>query len=436
MTARQLAVQCLVRVESQGGYSNIVIDRELERSGLDGRDRAFAALLFYGVLERTITLDACIAPLCKGGISKLSPAVLCILRLSFYQLLYLPETPQSAVVDEGVKLTRVFRQPKASGLVNALLRGFIRGGCAVPLPKGPLAERLSVEYSVPRELVALLLDSYGEPKTQGFLARSVGAAPLYLRVNTLKTDLPTLTKELADHNLTATPVEQVSDCLRLEGAMGDLRRLPAFEAGLFHVQDVSSQLCTAALELVPGQRLLDVCAAPGGKSFTAAQLLEGKGQVMACDLHANRVGLIEQGAARLGLTNITACQADATSYDPSLGLFERVLCDVPCSGLGIIRRKPEIRYKKLVELEGLYPIQHKILENSADYVAEGGRLIYSTCTLNPRENEEIVTAFLADHPTFSPAPLPAVLGGGSTATLIQMPFDCDGFFMAALRRTK
>ena len=430
MTARLLAVKCLVRVQAQGAYSNLLLDKELERSGLDRRDRAFAALLVQGVLERRITLDACIAPLTK--INRLSPQVLAILRTGVYQLLYMPDIPQPAVVNEATQLTRQTGQSRASGLVNGVLRAFLRGGCVVPLPDFPQQARLSVEYSVPVELAKLLLQSYGEQKTIAFLQRALRPAPLYIRVNSVKTDSESLTHALQDKGIVCHQVG-LANCLKLEQA-GSIPQLPGFEEGHFHVQDLSSQLCALAVDARPGQQVLDVCAAPGGKSFTMAQQMQNTGRLVSRDLHQNRVQLIEQGAARLGLDCIAPSKGDAAEYDPSLGLFDRVLCDVPCSGFGIIGRKPEIRYKSLEEISALPQIQHKILSVSSKYTKEGGRLIYSTCTLNPAENQAVAERFLSENPDFAPAELPPELGGGHTATLMDSSWDCDGFFVAAMTR--
>jgi len=436
MTARELCARCLVKMDARGGYSNLVLDAALRASPLDGRDKAFAALLFYGVLERRITLDACLAPLCAGGLKKLSPAVRAALETALYELLYLPDTPQSAAVSQAVESARALGQPRAAGLVNGVLRSFLRTGGRVPLPQDPDA-RLSVQYSVARPLAALLSGAYGRPAAEAFLARSCGAAPVFLRVNPLRTSAAALQALLAEEGVESAPVEGLAHCLRLTaGTGGDLRRLAAFERGLFHVQDVSSQLCALALDPRPGMKVLDVCAAPGGKAFTAAQLMEDRGSLLALDLHPNRAGLIAQGAARLGLGCLRTGAADAGVYDPGRGLFDRVLCDVPCSGLGVLRRKPELRYKTPAEFAGLPQVQHKILEVSAQYTAVGGSLVYSTCTLNPEENQQVAEAFLAAHPGWAPGALPAPLGQGWQTTLLETPWNCDGFYMAVLRRDR
>ena len=433
MTARALVVKALVRVEEQGAYSNLVLDGELSRSGLDSRDKAFASALFYTTLERLVTLDACIASQSSRPLGKLSPQVLAILRISVCQLLYMPQIPPSAVVDEGVKLTRQNRQASAGGFVNGVLRSFLRGGCALPTPPEE-GEALAIQYGVPRPLVELWLRSYGREDTEGFLKRCQPPAPLYIRVNRLRIDEEALAARLAEEGVTARPVDGLEGAMVLEGG-GDLRRLRAFEEGLFHVQDLSSQLCAKALETRPGMAVLDVCAAPGGKTFTLAQWMEDRGRLVACDLHPKRVGLIAKGARRLGLHCVEALAADGSVWEESRGRFDRVLCDVPCSGYGILRRKPEVRYKPLEETAGLPAIQYKILETSAKYTKEGGLLLYSTCTLHPRENQQVVERFLQAHPEFSPHPLTAIGVEEGQLTLINTRWDSDGFFLAALERT-
>jgi 16S rRNA (cytosine967-C5)-methyltransferase len=240
---------------------------------------------------------------------------------------------------------------------------------------------------------------------------------------------------LAQQGVQASPVEDVPGALVLEqGTGGDLRRLQAFADGLFHVQDLASQLCVMALDPHPGMAVLDVCAAPGGKTFTAAGLMENKGRIVANDLHPQRAELIASGAKRLGFDCVQASAGDATVFRPQLGHFDRVLCDVPCSGMGVLRRKPEIRYKDPADFADLPAIQHKILEESAKYVAPGGRLVYSTCTLNPAENQQVIEAFLAAHPNWHPGRLPAPLGMGWQITLMDTPWNCDGFFISVVEK--
>lgn len=435
-TARQIAVEALGKVNGSKGYSNIVIDKALEQSGLDLRDAAFATALFYGVLERMLTLDHCIAGFSKTPVEKLTPQVREILRVSLYQILYMDSVPDSAAVNEAVNLTRVFRKESAGGFVNGVLRAFLRSGKRVPRMAGSRADQLSVQYSCPAWLVQLWLDSYGEENTEGILKTSLGRPPVYIRANTLKTTADALSSRLEEEGAVVRRDEMEENCLRVSGT-GDVTALPAFQEGLFHVQDKSSQLCVKALDARPGMRVLDICAAPGGKSFTAAQWMHGEGELLAMDLYRARAALVAEGAQRLGIGCITAKEGDASRYNSKLGLFDRVLCDAPCSGLGIIRRKPEIKYKNPEELGEIPQLQYNILSNSANYVKKGGILLYSTCTLNPGENEGVVERFLAEHRDFAPCRLPQSLGSsGHTVTLFPHQGDTDGFFISTMERVR
>ena len=435
-TARQIAVEALGKVNGSKGYSNIVIDKALEQSGLDLRDAAFATALFYGVLERMLTLDHCIAGFSKTPVEKLTPQVREILRVSLYQILYMDSVPDSAAVNEAVNLTRVFRKESAGGFVNGVLRAFLRSGKRVPRMAGSRADQLSIQYSCPAWLVQLWLDSYGEENTEGILKTSLGRPPVYIRINTLKTTADALSVQLEEEGAVVRRDEMEENCLRVSGT-GDVTALPAFQEGLFHVQDKSSQLCVKALDARPGMRVLDICAAPGGKSFTAAQWMHGEGELLAMDLYRARAALVAEGAQRLDIGCIAAKEGDASRYNSKLGLFDRVLCDAPCSGLGIIRRKPEIKYKNPEELGEIPQLQYNILSNSANYAKKGGILLYSTCTLNPGENEGVVERFLAEHRDFAPCRLPQSLGSsGHTVTLFPHQGDTDGFFISTMERVR
>lgn len=435
--ARQLAVEALHRVNAGGGYSNLVLDSALSaQRDLSAREKGFAAALFYGVLERQITLDRYIDRLSRIPPSKVSPLVREILRVSLYQLLYMEDIPSSAAVNEGVELTRRMGQKYAAGFVNGLLRSFLRGDRRLPsLPGESLAQQLSAEYSCPQWLVEEWLDSYGEESTASILSASLGQPPLYARVNTLRWTLPQVLEQLEKDGVSAHPAEGVEDGIRFQS--GGIEQLEAYRAGAFHLQDLSSQLCARLADARPGMRVLDLCAAPGGKAFTMAQFMEDQGELIACDLHEKRVGLIRQGAERLGIRCIRPLANDAAKLrEEWMGGFDRVLCDVPCSGLGIIRRKPEIKYKPPEELEKLPEIQYKILETSANYVKEGGLLTYSTCTLRRLENDQVVDRFLREHREFVPSPLPGGLDPQASGRITLFPsrMDSDGFFVARLQR--
>lgn len=441
-SARLTALKALLRVEEESGYSNLVLDHGLSQSGLDGRDAAFASALFYGVLERRITLDYQISHYSKMPLSQMAAAVREILRMGFYQLLYMDKVPQSAAVNESVKLTRMMRKDKAAGFVNGILRSFIRDNCPCRLPKETAKDYLPVKYACPHWIIDLWMEAYGRESTLEMLENLPGRPPLAIRVNPLKTTKEALLEELQAESVEAKEAPGVTGALTLERS-GAVEKLSSFQQGKFHVQDLASQLCCQALSPKPGERVYDVCAAPGGKSFTMAQLMENRGELYAFDLYPAKVRLIQEGAKRLGLTVIKAEARDAANPEKELPAGDKVLCDAPCSGLGIIRRKPEIRYKTKNMLDSLPDLQYLILCKSAILTGKNGVLLYSTCTLNPRENNQVARRFLQEHPDFEPYPLSLPAGyernafdQENEATLFAGKNGTDGFFFSGFRRLR
>ena len=320
---RLTVVKMLMKMDSSEAYSNLLLDHVFSETDLSERDKAFAAALYYGVLERRLTLDYIIEKNSKIPFAKLDPAAVEILRTGLYQLLYMDSVPESAAVNESVKLCKKLKCFSAQGFVNGMLRSFIRGG---------------------KKITEKLIREYGTDFAVKALKASVGRPPVYARVNTLKTTTEKLLAELSKHRIKAEAYPGLENCIRLEKP-GDIEKCAPFRQGLFHVQDISSQLCCLTLRPVVNETVLDVCAAPGGKSFTLAELMGNNGKLYSMDLHDMRVGLIEDGASRLGIRIITAMQNDASKFNAELPQADRVLCDVPCSGLGVIRRKPEIKFK-------------------------------------------------------------------------------------------
>ena len=294
----------------------------------------------------------------------------------------------------------------------------------------------SVRYSFPLWLVRLWRDSYGDENAEGIMASCAGRPPLTVRVNTLRTTAEQLKETLREEGVEADEAP-CQNALNL-GKCGSVERLKSFHQGLFHVQDAASQLCAAALDPQPGDTVLDLCSAPGGKAFTAAQLMNDSGRIICCDIHSHRLALIKEGAMRLGLRSIDVALNDAAVPNDRLPTADRVLCDVPCSGLGIVRRKPEIRFKDQAEVDNLPQLQYNILNCSANYVKKGGRLVYSTCALNPAENDSVCNKFLAEHSDFAAVQfLPQVKRYGSNdryLTLMPHIHGTDGFFIAVFER--
>ena len=435
---RLTVVKMLMKMDSSEAYSNLLLDHVFSESDLSERDKAFAAALFYGVLERRLTLDYIIQKNSKIPFAKLDPAAVAILRAGLYQLLYMDSVPDSAAVNESVKLCKKLKCFSAQGFVNGMLRSFIRGGKKISYIGLEPEKRLSVEYSCPEWLTAKLIREYGTEFAVKALKASVGRPPVYARVNTLKTTTEKLLTELSKHKIKAEAYPGLENCIKLEKP-GDIEKCAPFRQGLFHVQDISSQLCCLTLRPVVNETVLDVCAAPGGKSFTLAELMGNNGRLYSMDLHDMRVGLIEDGAARLGIKILTAMQNDASKFNGQLPQADRVLCDVPCSGLGVIRRKPEIKFKSPEDFAGLPEIQYQILETSARYVKPGGTLVYSTCTLSCAENDDVAKRFAAAHPEFLPIVQPVPYAGAAGEPMRTYCPDengGDGFFTAAFRRVK
>ena len=430
-SARYLAAELLCKTFRNGGYSNIQLGSALGSADMDERDKKFCTALYYGVIERRITLDYVISGLSSRPVEKLDGVILNILRIGLYQLLYMDAVPDNAAVSESVALAKKFRKTSAAGMVNAVLRGFIRGGKTINYPKDE-KKAASVKYSVPTELIESLTADYGGKLAMSHLEYSLKTPETYLRMNQLRCSEAELSAALGDVSLVKTAL---AGCYAADGAVTGTE---AFRKGFFHVQDMSSQLCCHALAPTENDTVLDICAAPGGKTFTMAELMGGKGRICAFDLHEKRVKLICSGAQRLGLENITAAVGDATRHDPKLPQFTKILCDVPCSGFGVISRKPEIKYKPLAEFERLPGIQYSIAENALSYLAPGGEMVYSTCTLRKAENDEVVEKLLAAHPEIEPAELPEMLGRkfGSMATLFHEYGSGDGFFIAKFRKSE
>lgn len=425
MNARDAALRALTACRADGAWSDGALKQAL--SGLDARDAALASRLCYGVLQNRMRIDFWLDGFLKG---KTQPVVRDILRLAVYQLRFSDKIPASAAVNEAVEQAKRFANPAAARFVNGVLRSFLR------CPALPEPQELSVRYSHPAELTALLVKEFGAERAECLLQSHNEAPETVLQVNTLKTDLPSLARALEQAGVQATPHPWLENCLTVRGT-GSLERLEAFQRGWFYVQDAAARLAAMASGVEPGMRVLDCCAAPGGKSFAAALQMQNRGTVLSCDIHPHKLRLIAAGAERLGITCIETRLRDARETDNEAP-FDAVICDVPCSGLGVIRKKPDIRYKPLEPLARLPELQRAILENVCRYVKPGGTLVYSTCTVLRRENEAVAEAFLKEHPDLSPETIPAPTGFGlendGMLTLLPFKHDTDGFFICRMRK--
>ena len=432
MNVRQTALATLTRCDRDGSYSNLALDAAIKAGNFSPADRGLLTALVYGVIERRITLDYIIDRLSDRAPDKIDSQVRNILRLGLYQLRYLDRIPTHAAINESVSLaTR-----KTAGFVNALLRSYQRRCDEISLPKREegLLNYLSVNYSFPIPLCSRLVEIFGDERAERVLAAFAVQPPLTVRVNTLKHDREALISLLKKQGVSSHPASLSPDGVQLESAapLHD-----GVENGLFFVQDVASQLCVKTLDAHPGDTIIDACCCPGSKSFGAAIDMNNSGRILCFDLHKNKLSLVEAGAKKLGISILETDARDSRTYDPTLvGIADRVLCDVPCSGFGVIAKKPEIRYKDPADSASLPDIQLAILENNCRYVKDGGILVYSTCTILPEENEKNIARFLASHPEFSPEPFfhSDIRANSGMMTFTPDQHGTDGFFVAKLRK--
>ena len=428
MTARETAFEVLTRCEKQGQYSNLALDAALKRGNLSQPDRALTTTLVYGVLERKLTLDHQIASLSSRPLDQISAAPLTALRLGLYQLAYLDRIPVHAAVNETVSLT----DRKTSGFVNAILRSFLRRDRKLLYPncEEDITSYFSIRYSVGKALCQRFLDAFGEEKTEAVLSAFENNPPLALRVNTLKSTREALLEQLRSNGYEAVPSAITPNGVLVYGN-APVTQLNGFSEGEFFVQDQASQICVEALDAHPLQRVLDTCACPGSKTFGIAINMENRGSLIACDLHASKLSLIRSGAERLGISMIEIQERDARAVTPQWetedGQFDRILCDVPCSGFGVLAKKPELRYKDPKTSDTLPDIQLDILRNSFRCLKAGGKLVYSTCTVLPEENQMNLDRFLAETPD-------AILERAET--FFPDTHGTDGFFVSVLTKQK
>ncbi len=440
MDAREAAMLALNACQRQGGWSDGALKKQLSAAELSGRDAALATQLCFGVLQNQMLLDFYLSKFSNIPLKRMEGKVVQTLRLGAYQMLFLTRIPHSAAVNSAVALVKAHcKNPRAAGMVNGILRSMERSLQNMPvIPQGDPVAYLSTLYSHPEWLVKEFILSLGEEETAQLLAADNSQPPTAVMVNTTRTTVETLKAMLEADHVEAEPHPWLENCLLLSRT-GDLERMEAFQQGLFYVQDPASRLSVLAAGAKPGMRVLDCCAAPGGKSFAAAIAMENQGEIVSCDLHPHKKKLIQAGADRLGLTIITPKTADGKVFRPEWErAFDLVLVDAPCSGLGVIRKKPDIRYKDPAPLADLPAVQLDILRNAARYVRPGGTLMYSTCTLLYRENGEVVETFLAENKAYKaetftlPGPVGPVQSG--SVTLWPHRHGTDGFFISKMRR--
>lgn len=434
MNLRKLALDLLDRNEKSGQYSNIAVDNAISREGLDGKDRSLLSALVYGVIERRITLDFVIDGLSSLSPSKIERTTRNILRMGLYQLFYMDRIPPHAAVSESVDLCN----KRSRGFVNAILRGALRK-CAnasladafgFPKKEEKPLEYLSVTYSYPIPLCQKFCEIYGFEKTEEILKAFEKTPPTTLRVNTEKINRAALLERLTAKGIDCAPTPHSPNGIRTFGASPE--ELGLYE-GLCFVQDEASQICTEALGARSGETVIDMCACPGSKSFGAALDMNNEGQILSFDLHENKLSLVNKGAETLGISIIKTAARDGRDFDPDLaGIADRIICDVPCSGFGVVAKKPEIRYKNLSDAVALPDIQLAILQNAVRYLKPGGTLIYSTCTLFPEENQQNVARFLKSTPDIKSCNFTVgdLRSENGMMTLLPSEHGTDGFFIA------
>ncbi len=415
MDDRFLAYKILNKIERDKAYSNITVDVVLNEN--EATSAPFVCSLVYGVIERKITIDYFLSKFLTQPIKKLNPQVLTILRMGVYQIKFMDKVPDSAAVNESVKLSKKVKCSFASGLINSVLRKIASNEIQLPETDNKIYD-LSIKYSCPESLVEHYINDYGYIHAERILSSSLGSAPLFIRVNTLKISPENLIYQLEQEGVIA---KQVNDNINsLEIITGSAFRTECYKKGYFHAQDLASQTCIDCLNPQENEIVFDLCAAPGGKSFTMAEKMNNKGKIYSFDLYEHKIKLINDGAKRLGIDIIDTQIWDASVFNAQLPKADKVLCDVPCAGLGVIRRKPEIKYKDFTFIDKLCDLQYNILNNSSLYVKEKGVLVYSTCSLSKKENENICERFLTEHNDYKLDKM---------VTLIPHN-DSDGFFFA------
>ncbi len=420
--ARKTALCALDTVFKVQAYSNITLDNALNAADLSDTDRRFASRLFYGVLDRKITLDYVLSKFLKSGISKTPLTALNAMRMALYQIKYMDKVPDFAAVNSAVQLVKNSKQRFAAPTVNGVLRNVLRQEISLPEGNGVFA--LSVRYSCPEYIVKGFIEDYGTETAEELLKSFLTAPDTVIRVNTLLTDTETLFKTLIAEGLSAEKCD-IQNALIIKGGI-NVSESRAFKDGLFHIEDSACQKAVEKLAPRAGEKVLDVCSAPGGKAFTMAEMMNNTGSITACDIYPARVGLIRSGAERLKISIINTLACNSAEYKFKRE-FDAALCDVPCSGLGVLRRKPEIKYKEQPAENSLPEIQLSLLENADAAVVAGGRIMYSTCTLRRAENEGVVAAFLDKHKDYELI---------YEHTFMPHTDGTDGFFCALIQKSR
>lgn len=417
ITAREAALLTLNEIFYNGAYSNLAVKEMLGKCrGMDKNEKAFYTGLVYGVVSRHFTLEHTIAKYSSVKVKKLARYVKILLEMGIYQLFFLDKVPESAAVNESVKLAKKYCKKGSDRFVNAVLRAFCKDGCKIDFE-----DNLSVKHSFSPEMTEMFCEQFGIELCEQLMSALNEAPDFLIRPNLLKTDAETLSLKLKESGINNVATDY--GMIKSDGF--DILASELYRGGYFSVQDRGAYTASLVLDPKNGETVIDMCAAPGGKTTHIAEIMDDCGKVLAFDVHEHKLPLIENAVKRLGIKSVEAKVSDATILQNELiSTADRVLCDVPCSGWGIIRRKPDIKFSH-TDLDELYDIQRKIIRNGAEYVRNGGCLVYSTCTLNKHENEEIISDFLRDNDEFEKA---------FEKTFYPHIDGCDGFFICRLNK--
>ena len=430
--ARLTALKALYNMEKSGAYINIELKKCLDNSDLSDADKRLATEICHGSVKYKINLDFYIKKTSSIKINKISPYVKIILRMGIYQIKYMDKIPVSAAVNESVKLAKRYGGSRSGGFVNAVLKKIADYEIEYPTEK---AEFLSVKYSYPLELCKKFIADFGFDFAKDLMQKSLERPKMYIRVNTLKISADDFLKILCENGIDYEKSPLCADAVRVSN-LGFLLKSKYFSDGLFYVQDLSSMLACRILSPEKGASVLDICAAPGGKSTYIAQIMENCGEIYSSDIYDHKLKLIAQNAARLGIDIIKPCKCDATVFNEEYGdKFDFVLADLPCSGLGIVNKKPEIKYSVTEnDISSLADMGLKILNNCAKYVKKGGTLVFSLCTFTKEEGEENVKKFLAENKNFALDKINLDIQNDGFITFYPHIYDTDGFFTAKFIR--
>ena len=428
---REIALKVLYDIDKNEAYSNIALDKALKKvrrssTNITQKDVGFISEIVYGTISWKLTIDEIIKKYSNIRIQKISPWILNILRMSVYQILFLDKVPKSAAVNEGVNLAKRYGHKASSNFVNAILRKVSKEDYKAFFEIRDDAERISKTTSMPMWLVDELLNENTVEKVEQICQNSNIRPKMCIRVNTLKTDSSTLIEELGKQGIQVEKGES-ENFLFLEGAK-NIEEWKTFQEGKFTIQDEAAGRIPEVLNPQPNEKVLDACSSPGGKTTYMAELMKNQGEIKAWDLHEHRVKLVEKAASRLGISMIKTEVKDAMLYEEKYAeYFDKILLDVPCLGIGVLKRKPDIKWKRKKEdIEEITKIQEKILENCSKYVKKGGELVYSTCSILKKENEDMIYKFIKNNTNFEIVKL----------TQVYQNERADGFFIAKIRKNE